>query len=89
MGELDTAVGEWRAELERLGELGIGDPGFTATELIESMGVTKTRIHGILKRLVDEGRCKMGKGVRTDVTGRRRKYSVYQLLETNPKGTKK
>lgn len=73
-------VDEWRAELERIGELG-GDKGNTSAELAERLGVSLRRMRQILANGVAEGRYIRGRGIRTSIDGCQKKVAVYQIKE--------
>lgn len=81
VGELDTSVEEWKAALEVK-----DDPGETITELMERLGIKRTRLRMMINKLVKEGKAKRGYASRTNsYTGKSYQCAVYQLLKEEEK----
>ena len=75
--ELDTTVDEWR---EALHDITQDDPGETVRELCARLGGGKTAIRDMLETLIEKGRCKKGRAMRTRCDGVRYFAPVYQLI---------
>ena len=71
---------EWRAELERIGEIG-GDKGETSAELAARLDVSARRMRGILHGGVAAGRYIKGQGFRTNSVGAQVKVPVYRIKQ--------
>lgn len=78
IGQLDTTVDAWKAEMEDF--LSGGDPGVTVAELAEEFNCGKSTMRERLNKLVKAGRCIKGRGTRVDSVGRYQIMPVYQLL---------
>lgn len=74
---LDTTVNEWRTEIERLER---GDPGETIGELCKTLKMGRTSLQRKVSKLIKEGRCTEGRGVRYTPSGRLYPVAVYQLI---------
>ena len=79
MAKGKITVDEWQAELERLGEVGDGDPGETTRELADRFGISMRRMSGIVRNGLLAGRYVKGRGIRQDASGAMRKAHVYRI----------
>lgn len=81
VGQLDTTVEEWREALEVK-----DDPGETITELMERLGIKRTRLRTMINKLVKEGKAKRGYASRKNsYRGKSYQCAVYQLLKEEEK----
>jgi len=72
---------EWRAELQRLGAIGEGDPGQTAQEIAAECGLSLRRMQRIIREGLTSDRYIQGYSYREDACGRRQRVPVYRLKE--------
>ena len=80
---LDTTIEEWRTELIRMNAL-YNNEGYTTKELAVKFGLSERNTSRIICRLIQEGKCKVGKAKRKMLSGIMRIVPVYQLIKEEP-----
>lgn len=81
---LGVTVDQWRACLEEeTARIRRGPGGCTVAELAEKFSCSKDTIQRKVKKLIKAGKCKVGKAVRADVTGREQWVPVYRLTKND------
>jgi len=76
---LDTTVDQWCAALKPA-LTDFGDPGETTVELSHKLGMPATTLARRLRQMVEDGKCKVGRGKRLNSSGRIYSVKVFQLL---------
>lgn len=66
----------WR---EACGVHEANDPGFTIKELTAMLNLGRTAVHSRVQRLIKEGKCVGGRGIRRSADGRKYYVTVYEL----------
>lgn len=76
---MEITVEEWMAELERITSVSSSE-GFTSTEIMSAMNISRERVQKLLKDGVQSGRIKLGtRYISQDWDGRSRKYTTYAI----------
>ena len=73
---------EWLSEFERvMGAPRKGDPGLSAWEIADALGVGTHRANALLKEAYRAGRLKVGRKPGTAIDGRRCMVPCYELIK--------
>ncbi len=78
----EITVDQWRAALLEAMKAPAGAEGQSVRELMESTGMAEERIHSLIRKLQEQGRVVVHRGLRMSIDGRRATVPVYLLVES-------
>lgn len=75
------SVNEWLGELAKIESAKRGEPaGMTTREIEKALGVGSDKAHDLIRRAIEEGRCKVGKRFVPAISGDMRQVPAYEFL---------